>query len=208
MLTFISREDALRQGLKRYFTGEPCKYGHVSQRFSKCRACVACHDKRNTETYRRRKESGDDARASIRRWHERHPDKSASYSKAWRSRNPERVRARMAEWERKNTEKRLEIRRRRADLKRDEINAKFRLWERANRRRRVAKSTFRKTRVRNATPKWADRKRLYEVYENCPQGMHVDHVVPLVSNRVCGLHVPWNLQYLSAEENLRKGNQL
>lgn len=56
------------------------------------------------------------------------------------------------------------------------------------------------------TPKWADLEKIKEIYHNCPEGMHVDHIIPLQGSIVSGLHVENNLQYLSASDNLRKGN--
>ena len=44
-LKIITREDAKRMGQKWYFTGEPCKYGHVDKRYVKSGICYAC--KRN-----------------------------------------------------------------------------------------------------------------------------------------------------------------
>ena len=38
----ITRKDALERGLKRYFTGEPCKHGHVCERFCSVCCCVEC----------------------------------------------------------------------------------------------------------------------------------------------------------------------
>ena len=56
-------------------------------------------------------------------------------------------------------------------------------------------------------PKWVETKEIREFYRNCPKGYHVDHIIPLRGRLVSGLHVLENLQYLTAEENMRKGNR-
>ena len=58
-----------------------------------------------------------------------------------------------------------------------------------------------------ATPPWADLEKIKEFYNNCPEGYHVDHIIPLQGERVRGLHILHNLQYLPAKENLSKGNK-
>jgi len=60
----------------------------------------------------------------------------------------------------------------------------------------------------NATPKWANLEKIKEIYKNCPKGYHVDHYFPLQGENVCGLHVENNLQYLTARQNISKGNKL
>jgi 5-methylcytosine-specific restriction endonuclease McrA len=73
-----------------------------------------------------------------------------------------------------------------------------------------AKARFakRKAAKLRATPKFADLNKIREIYKNCPNGYHVDHIIPLQGKNVCGLHVEWNLQYLTPSANLSKSNRL
>ena len=71
---------------------------------------------------------------------------------------------------------------------------------------------------RIATPLWLtednlrDIKKIYKKRDYLNNTLnikhHVDHIVPLVSEYVCGLHVPWNLEVIEANENLRKSNSV
>lgn len=61
-------------------------------------------------------------------------------------------------------------------------------------------------RKRKQMPKWADVKKIQEIYANRPDGYDVDHIIPLKGKMVSGLHVENNLQYLTKQENGRKTN--
>ena len=54
---------------------------------------------------------------------------------------------------------------------------------------------------------WTDLVEISKFYSKCPEGHHVDHVIPLQGELVSGLHVINNLQYLTIADNLSKNNK-
>jgi hypothetical protein len=87
-----------------------------------------------------------------------------------------------------------------------------------NRIRKASTSARRKAQKNNACPDWLsqdDLSKVKSIYKMCKNiskktGVlhHVDHIVPLISDVVCGLHVPWNLQIIPATENCSKQNKI
>ena len=50
---YVSCQEAKVQGLKRYFTGKPCKHGHITERYVKDKTCIICsraHKKKYAQT--------------------------------------------------------------------------------------------------------------------------------------------------------------
>ena len=79
----------------------------------------------------------------------------------------------------------------------------------------LAKSAKRRASKKNATPAWANKELIEALYEKAGrftqmtgEPFHVDHIVPLTSDLVCGLHWEGNLQILPGVENLSKGNKV
>lgn len=72
---------------------------------------------------------------------------------------------------------------------------------------RKAEEAKRRARKLKRTPNWSNLQKIQEIYNNCPKGYHVDHIIPLKGEKVSGLHVEDNLQYLPATENIQKGNK-
>jgi len=82
--------------------------------------------------------------------------------------------------------------------------------------RNVEKCQGRRNAVALATPQWLSSehreqiKLMYKAAKELSQlgdtVYHVDHISPLSHAGSCGLHVPWNLQILSSDDNKKKGN--
>jgi len=96
----------------------------------------------------------------------------------------------------------------------DKAKEHVRRWKRKNPGRVSAINRARDAQQLRACPVWVNTADLQQIYVDASYvsklmniKYHVDHIVPLVHDLVCGLHVPWNLQILSAEENIAKGNK-
>ena len=84
---------------------------------------------------------------------------------------------------------------------------RYKRWQQNNKdKTRLKSATERAVRLQRIPP-WADLSAIKDFYLKCPDGHHVDHVVPLRGKEVSGLHVLENLQYLPAKENMSKGNK-
>lgn len=126
-------------------------------------------------------------------------EKLAIAAKIWRENNREKTVAYAQKFRSMNPEKTAEANRVWASRNRDKINAK--------KSRRIASKI-------QATPAWANAEKIKEFYFAANflsmvtgEFQHVDHIVPLKSKYVCGLHCEANLRVLPALENLKKSNR-
>jgi len=181
-----SRLEAKKTGSKYYFTGLACSRGHIALRKTKG-VCVECmkDEWKIGNAKRKEKPKSEAAKEAARRYYEK---------------NKEAVKARASARpaEEKNVYKK----------KHKENNPEY----------YKALTSVRKRRHRDATPAWitAEQKlamrglylQAQKMTKITGERYVVDHIVPLISPDVCGLHVPWNLRVITQEENLIKSNKI
>jgi hypothetical protein len=95
---------------------------------------------------------------------------------------------------------------------------RLREWVRDNPGRVAARGRRYQAAKRGAVPPWTTlemEREIVALYEaaarlssTSEERFEVDHIVPICSKIVCGLHVPWNLQLLPSSENKKKGNRI
>jgi len=185
-----TRKEAQASKAKYYFTGEPCKHGHVAPRKTKgsCVDCLKVEWKEAAEKradYFREYNKREDVKDRKNDWYEAHKEQVIQ---AAATRPLEVKRIYQKAWKERNT-----------------------TWVRADTKARRRKH-------REATPPWLTRKQkgqIRELYKiaitmtkTTGEQYVVDHIIPLRSEVVCGLHVPWNLRVVPRQENLLKSNKL
>jgi hypothetical protein len=181
-----TRKAAKAAGATHYFTGEPCVRGHVALRKTKG-ACVEClkEDWAMDNARRAQLPKSEAAKAAGRRYYEQ---------------NRELVKARAAE---RPAEERRRARK---------------TWKVRNPEAAQVSANAWKRRAREAAPQWLTPEQKSEIAAIYAKARTmtkltgvkhaVDHIVPLRSTEVCGLHVPWNLQILTHVDNCAKSNKL
>lgn len=125
----------------------------------------------------------------------------------WRRENQNQINQVQKQWSQQNRELSNQIKKAWNDRNPEKVRESHRQWTENNRDKARANCSARRRKVRQQMPAWANIQKITEIYLNCPIGYHVDHIIPLQGKYVSGLHVDYNLQYLPASENIKKGNK-
>jgi hypothetical protein len=189
----VERPEAIRLGLASYFTGRPCRRGHIARRCTTNGTCSTCANEANQ---RARAANPEGARAKRRAYYWSNPRTREAGKRRYPNERAARIKAAL-DWQKAN-----------ADL----VNEKNRRWRRANPGVVNARTAKQRARRKQATPPWLTpdhHKAMRALYKEASRiGAHVDHIIPLNGKNVCGLHVPWNLQLLPPRENCSKSNKV
>lgn len=150
-------------------------------------------------------------------------------AKAWWDKTREQRLAKQREYRATTIEKQKEYRKKHYDNNKKYYSEKARekrlkdpgplrrncaLWKKANKERCAITQAMRKAKSKTSTPKWSNSFFIREAYELASLRTKmfgfkwdVDHIVPLTSKIVCGLHCEFNLQVIPGSANNAKGNR-
>jgi hypothetical protein len=214
-MDIIKRKEALTKGLKRYYTGKPCKHGHLSERFVSNKGCLSCLQY-HTKKYRNCIDNKAKIKATRQQWDEANKDHLKTWKKEYKIKNAESIKEYDIQYQINNRERINENSRRRQTLevnkiKKKAVDKQYRLDNKA----KLAKDAILyKVKRYQATPRWYEPGLIKQIYFKRDElsqlwgiTLHVDHIVPLQGENVCGLHCWDNLQLLEASINLSKNNK-
>jgi len=188
----------------------------------KCSKCKA--EKSETEFYRNKAQKDGLAtvckscdKATSLQWAKNNPEKINARNSAWAKKNPEKGRQRTKRWRDNNKEKVLEKERNFRAHNPEKYLHRIRKWQANNMPVVIFHIAKRRAVKKMACPKWLSAIELAQIQEFYDLALaktvqtgvkhNVDHIVPLQGKNVFGLHVPWNLQVITAKDNFSKGNK-
>jgi hypothetical protein len=218
----LLRNEALRLGLKTYFSGLPCKYGHIGERYTSSSSCVPC--RQGYIAGRVKALGAGEGKTYFTGKPCKHGHIAARYASTLHC--VECVKEKGRKWEGlernkarrklypKNKDKAAVVKRRFRERHRDRISLLRKAQRDANLVVYRAQEARKRAAKRQATPAWADLDAIKAFYARADAlaketGIphEVDHVIPLNHESVCGLHVPENLQVLTKSGNRSKHNK-
>lgn len=205
----VSREEAKAAGLKRYFTGETCKHGHIADRLVSNKGCMACAYER-TSKYSTGSER---TRAYNVAYRAANPDKIRELRSGWVKANPEKVRSMRASHRLANAEKLRSSSAEYYAANKSRLKAYHAEWRAANPDKALISVHKRRARKMAAPGSHtaADVRNVYErqggmcsacAAELAVTGYQKDHIVSLADG---GSNWPDNLQILCRSCNASKG---
>ena len=184
-------------GLRVYYTGKPCKQGHSDPaRFTRNGGCGECSLEYGRRTYH-----------NVLKNDPVYRGKALERVRIWQSENPDKKNLNQANYYRRHIQKILAYHDYYRENNKAEIKTRQQDYAKRFPEKNRAKAALRRAALRRAAPPWIDVHEIEKIYANCPEGHDVDHIIPLQHERVCGLHVPQNLQYLPSSTNRSKGNK-
>jgi hypothetical protein len=205
MKPLTSRKTAKELGIKRYFTGKPCKHGHIGERLVSTKACLEC-DQLRLEKWK--SENVDKLREYHEQFYQSNKRQILESQKAYRKQNPDVAKR----YHQRASETRNARSRQWREQNKERVVKRYAEYAQNNKPTLTAREAKRRAAKQRATPSWAHDEKTKAIYIEAKRlqdldgiKRHVDHIVPLRGKNVCGLHVHYNLQILTSQENLRKG---
>lgn len=135
-------------------------------------------------------------------------------SKEYRAANIEKERLRHAKYHAENKEKNNARISKGQKENREKVREKGKKFYKKYPHKNAQKSSKRRAILKNALVPWANKEKIEAIYLECERRAketgiehHVDHIIPLKSNVICGFHCEDNLQILTGYENIAKLNR-